>query len=108
MPPVAAARKTQPNEQTPRDAYMRPLQTCRKRRTITGLRGNKNIPTVGAGHCPARDPTIIAIFRANRTAGWGHPALRGNGDLYANIAGWFVGAAYMPPVAAIPITQLNG
>ena len=28
--------------------------------------------------CPARDPTAIAILRVNRTAGWGHPALRGN------------------------------
>ena len=31
---------------------MRPLQTCRKRRTIPVLRGNKMYRTVGAGHAP--------------------------------------------------------
>ena len=32
------------------------------------------------------------------------PRPTGNG----NITGWFVGAAYMPPVAAIPIVRYNG
>ena len=34
------------------------------------------------------------------------PRPRPNGN--GNITVWFVGAAYMPPVAAIPTTQLNG
>ena len=52
MPPVAAIPVIQPNGQTARDAYMRPLQTRRKYRTITGLCGNNNHCSVGAGQAP--------------------------------------------------------
>ena len=40
MPPVAANPVMQPIGQTARDAYMRPLQTRRKQRTIPAVRGN--------------------------------------------------------------------
>ena len=76
MPPVAAIPVIQPNGQTARDAYMRPLQTRRKYRTITGLCGNNNHCAVGAGYAP---PAVLRLQQHN---------------------GSFVGAAYMPPVAA--------
>ena len=50
MPPVAATPAMRTNGQTPRDAFMRPLQTCRKYRTITGLRNSKNTPPRRGGH----------------------------------------------------------
>ena len=75
MPPGAAIPVIQPNGQTARDAYMRPLQTYRKYRTITGL-CNSNHCSVGAGQAP---PATLRLQQHN---------------------GSFVGAAYMPPVAA--------
>ena len=75
MPPVAAIPVIQPNGQTARDAYMRPLQTYRKYRTITGL-CNSNHYSVGAGQAP---PAVLRLQQHN---------------------GSFVGAAYMPTVAA--------
>ena len=52
MPPVAAKPIMRYNGQTARDAYMRPLQTCRKRPIITGYCNNKIHHPVGAGHAP--------------------------------------------------------
>ena len=57
MPPVAAIPVTQHNGSNAGDATMRPLQTCRKYRTVTGCCNNKIHHPVGAGHCPARDIT---------------------------------------------------
>ena len=48
MPPVAAIPANRPNGQTARDAYMRPLQTCRKYHVITEYGGNKIHHAVGA------------------------------------------------------------
>ena len=84
MPPVAANPVMQPIGQTARDAYMRPLQTCRKRPIITGYCNNKIHHSVGAGYAP---PAVLRQLHY-----YGYP----------------VGAAYMPPVAAIPVMQLNG
>ena len=48
MPPVAAIPANRPNGKTARDAYMRPLQTCRKYHVITEYGGNKIHHAVGA------------------------------------------------------------
>ena len=62
MPPVAATPAMQYNGQTPRDAYMRPLQTCRQictTRKTAGLGNKKHCPRdftakqKRGGHCPA-------------------------------------------------------
>ena len=60
MPPVAAIPAIQPNGKNARDAYMRPLQTRRKYRTITGLCGNSNHCLVGAGQAP---PAVLRQLR---------------------------------------------
>ena len=48
MPPVAAARILRYIGKTARDAFMRPLQTCRKYHIITEYCGNKIHHAVGA------------------------------------------------------------
>ena len=53
---VAAIPVMRTNGQTARTGQDRPLQTCRKRRTITGLRGNKNIPHRRGGALPRPRP----------------------------------------------------
>ena len=70
MPPVAAIPVTQHNGSTARDATMRPLQTCRKYRTVTGCCNNKIHHPVGAGHCPARDITETRKSRVIRRHGY--------------------------------------
>ena len=73
MPPVAAIPVMRYNGQTPRDAYMRPLQTCRKRRTITGLRGNKNIPHRRGGALPRPRPNGNCDITGKPHGGVGSP-----------------------------------
>ena len=63
MPPVAAIPANRPAGQTARDATMRPLQTCRKYQSITGLCGDKNQPPRRGGACPARGFAAMAIWR---------------------------------------------
>ena len=82
MPPVAAIPVMRTNGQTARASNARPYKPAGNAEPSRDCVATKIYHTVGAGHCPARDPTAIATLRSNRTAGWGHPVLRGNGDLY--------------------------
>ena len=61
MPPVAAAPTNRPNGQTARDAYMRPLQTCRKYRIITEFCNNKNVPARRAHHISTLNSTLLTL-----------------------------------------------
>ncbi|WP_308000255.1 hypothetical protein, partial [uncultured Gemmiger sp.] len=50
MPPVAANPANRPDGQTARDAYMRPLQTCRKYAAPPYIALYKNVPARRAHH----------------------------------------------------------
>ena len=89
MPPAAAIPANQPNGETPRDASMRPLQTCRKFafpqllltfRQFVGRGLDPSLPSCGycnnqkpppgrGGACPARDKTATTILRVLRRGG---------------------------------------
>ena len=88
------ARLLRYSGKTARDAYMRPLQTCRERQTITGLCGNKNHCTVGAGHCPARGFAATRNLRVNRVYGF---PLWGKLSPQVTDEGKFATAGHFPP-----------
>ena len=96
-------------------AYMPPVATARIFRYTGKIARASN----------ARPYNRIGKLRQSHdsTAGWGHPALRGNKNIsrgrggamprprpyiIMNSMGWFVGAAYMPPVAAARILRTIG
>ena len=96
MPPAAAIPINQPNGQTPRDASMRSLQTCREFaffpplslafRQFVGRGLDPSFPP--RGNCNNQTPS------PGRGGALPRPRFCGN----AKNTDWFVGAAYMPPV----------
>ena len=68
MPPVAATPAMQYNGQTPRDAYMRPLQTCRQICTTrkTAGRAIKNIAPRFYGKTKTRRPLPRLVFHKKK------------------------------------------
>ena len=116
---VAAIPVMRTNGQTARNGQDRSLQTCRKRRTITGLRGNKNTPPGRGGALPR--PRFCGCSNITGKPHYGFPlwgklspqvtdegATSGHFPLIRRVP------RHLPPrgegfcVAAIPITQLNG
>ena len=73
MSPVAAISVTRYNGQTPRDATMRPLQTCRKRRTITVYCNSQNSPPGRGGALPRPRPNGNCDITGKRHGGVGSP-----------------------------------
>ena len=71
--PVAAIPVTRYNGQTPRDATMRPLQTCRKRRTITVYCNSQNSPPGRGGALPRPRPNGNCDITGKRHGGVGSP-----------------------------------
>ena len=118
MPPAAAIPSNQPNGQTARDAFMRPLQTCRKFafcqsllafRLFVGRGLDPSLLLCGDCQFPRRGgvtPPYGAI-KIHRAVGAGHCPARGI-TFTKKIMGWFVGAACMPPVAVTPVMRYNG
>ena len=77
MPPVAAIRILRTIGKTARNGQDRSLQTCRKRRTITGLCGNKNTPRGRGGARPARGQMVAQKSRVGLLRLPGHfPLIR--------------------------------
>ena len=67
MPPVAAVPVIRTNGKTARDAYMRPLQTCRKYHINTKYCNNKKCHPVGAVIDRPGKPPGKSTLRANCT-----------------------------------------
>ena len=100
MPPAAAARILQPTGQTARNGQDRSLQTCRRFAFPPII----TYPRLFVGR--GLDPSLLLCGYCQFPGGVGSPRPRHNGN--SNIVGRFVGAAYMPPVAAARILRTIG